>query len=470
MRLLLAAPALLLAPVPARAASAAAEAVLDGAALHLAWSTPFVGILLSIALLPLVAPTLWHHHFGKIAAAWALAVVLPMAGLFGPEVTLHELLHLAVADYVPFIILLWALFTVTGGIRVRGTLSGSPAFNTGLLALGTGLASLTGTTGAAMLLIRPLIRANAWRRRRAHIVIFFTFLVANIGGSLTPLGDPPLFLGFLHGVPFFWPTVHLLPPVLLTAGIVLALFWVVDSVLAAREVRAAAPAAVEPLRVEGLVNFALLLAVLLAVLASGSLDLGPAFALLGIPVPWTGLLRDLALLAVIALSWRLTDPATRAANDFSWAPILEVAKLFAGIFVTMAPVLAILRAGPAGALAPVVALVGDEQGRPVDLMYFWITGALSSFLDNAPTYLVFFNLAGGDAAVLTTTLAGTLGAISAGAVFMGANTYIGNAPNFMCRAVAEEMGVRMPSFLGYMLWSGLVLLPVFALVGWIFFI
>jgi Na+/H+ antiporter NhaD/arsenite permease-like protein len=468
MRLLLAAPGLLLASPPARAA-AAAGAALDGAALHLAWSVPFAGILLSIALLPLLAPALWHHHYGKIAAAWALAVVLPMAGLLGPDATLHELVHLAVVDYVPFIVLLWALFTVTGGIRVRGTMSGSPAFNTGLLALGTGLASLTGTTGAAMLLIRPLIRANAWRRRRAHIVIFFTFLVANIGGSLTPLGDPPLFLGFLHGVPFFWPTVHLFLPMLVAAGIVLALFWTVDSVLAGREPRPEAPVAAEPVRVEGLVNLPLLLAVLLAVLASGSLELGPAFSLLGIPVPWAGLLRDLALLAVIALSWRLTDPATRAANDFSWAPILEVAKLFAGIFVTMAPVLAILKAGPAGALAPVVALVSDEQGRPYDLMYFWITGALSSFLDNAPTYLVFFNLAGGDARVLTSTLASTLVAISAGAVFMGANTYIGNAPNFMCRAVAEEMGVRMPSFLGYMLWSGAVLLPVFALVGWIFF-
>ncbi len=379
------------------------------------------------------------------------------------------MVHLAVVDYVPFIILLWALFTVTGGIRVSGTLSGTPAFNTGLLALGTGLASLTGTTGAAMLLIRPLIRANAWRRRRAHVVIFFIFLVANIGGSLTPLGDPPLFLGFLHGVPFFWPTVHLLLPMLLAAGLVLFLFWVIDGLLAARETRPVDDGPSEPLRIEGLANLPLLLVILLAVLASGSLHAGPAFTILGIPVDWADLLRDLVLLAVIALSIRLTDPAVRAANDFSWAPILEVAKLFAGIFVTMAPVLAILKAGAQGAMAPVVALVSDEQGRPIDLMYFWITGALSSFLDNAPTYLVFFNLAGGDAATLTTSLAGTLAAISAGAVFMGANTYIGNAPNFMCRSVAEEMGVRMPSFLGYMLWSGAILLPIFALVGWIFF-
>lgn len=457
---------ILLVPAAARAAEGPA---LDGAALGLGWTIPFLGILLSIALLPLLTPGLWHHHYGKIAAGWALAVLLPMLGLLGLDVTVHEMVHLAVADYVPFIVLLWALFTVTGGIRVSGTLSGTPAFNTGLLALGTGLASLTGTTGAAMLLIRPLIRANAWRRHRAHVVIFFVFLVANIGGSLTPLGDPPLFLGFLHGVPFFWPTVHLFPPMLLAAGLLLFLFWVIDSLLAARETRPADDGRFEPLRIEGLVNLPLLLAILLAVLASGSLHAGPAFTILGIPVEWADLLRELVLLAVIALSIRLTDRAVRAANDFSWAPILEVAKLFAGIFVTMAPVLAILKAGALGAMAPVVALVSDEQGRPIDLMYFWITGALSSFLDNAPTYLVFFNLASGDAATLTTNLSGTLAAISAGAVFMGANTYIGNAPNFMCRAVAEEMGVRMPSFLGYMLWSGAILLPVFVLVGWIFF-
>lgn len=457
-----------LAPVPASAAAAAPVGI-DGASASLLWSLPFVGILLSIALLPLLAPTLWHRHYGKIAAAWAAAVLLPMLALLGVDVTLHEMVHLAVADYVPFIVLLWALFTVTGGVRVRGTLSGTPAFNVGLLAFGTGLASFTGTTGAAMLLIRPLIRANAWRRRRAHVVVFFIFLVANVGGSLTPLGDPPLFLGFLHGVPFFWPTVHLFAPMIATAGLLLALFWVIDTVLAGREARPSGAAEVEPLRVEGLVNLPLLLCILLAVLSSGSMHAGVAFTVLGIPVEWSDLLRDLVLLAVIALSWWLTDPATRAANDFSWAPIQEVAKLFAGIFVTMAPVLAILRAGSEGALAPVVALVSDEQGRPVDLMYFWITGALSSFLDNAPTYLVFFNLAGGDAGTLTGELATTLAAISAGAVFMGANTYIGNAPNFMCRAVAEEMGVRMPSFLGYLLWSGLVLLPTFALVGRIFF-
>jgi Na+/H+ antiporter NhaD/arsenite permease-like protein len=455
-----------LAPGSARAAAEG----FDGASLGLAWSVPFLGILLSIALLPLLAPALWHHHYGKIAAAWAAAVLLPMLGLFGVDVTVHEMAHLAIEDYVPFIILLWALYTVTGGIRVRGSLSGSPTFNVGFLALGTGLASLTGTTGAAMLLIRPLIRANAWRRRRAHIVLFFIFLVANIGGSLTPLGDPPLFLGFLHGVPFFWPTRHLSAPMLSTAGLLLAIFWLIDSLLAARESRQPVTGVGEPVRIEGLVNLPLLLGILLAVLASGSLEAGVAFTLLGVPVEWADLLRDLVLLALIGLSVRLTDPAVRVANEFGWAPILEVAKLFAGIFVTMTPVLAILRAGPAGALAPVLELVSDPTGRPIDLVYFWITGALSSFLDNAPTYLVFFNLAGGDASTLTGELATTLAAISAGAVFMGANTYIGNAPNFMCRAVAEEMGVRMPSFLGYMLWSGAILLPTFALVGWIFFV
>ncbi len=329
---------------------------------------------LSIALLPLLTPRLWHHHYGKIAAGWALSVLSPMLGLLGLDVGLHEMVHLAVADHAPFIILFRALVTVTGGIRVSGALSGTPAFNTGLLALGTGLASLTGTTGAAMLLIRPLIRANARRRRRGHVVIFFVFLVADVGGSLTLLGDPPLFLGFLHGVPFFWPTVHLLPPVLLAAGLLLFLFWVIDGLLAARETRPADDGPREPLRIEGLVDLPLLLAILLAVLASGSLHAGSAFTILDIPVDWADPLRDLVPLAVIGLPLRPTDPPVRAANEFGWAPILEVAKLFAGIFVTMAPVLAILEAGARGVMAPLVALVSDEHGRPVDLVHFWITG------------------------------------------------------------------------------------------------
>lgn len=445
---------------------------IDGRGLGVLWALPFAGVLLSIALGPLVATRLWHHHYGKVAAFWAACALLAILAGFGVGAAVEVVLHTALLEYLPFVLLLLALYTVTGGLRLEGPFTGTPASNTLLLAVGTGLASLTGTTGAAMLLVRPLVRANAWRRRRAHVLVFFVFLVANVGGSLTPLGDPPLFLGFLKGVPFFWPTVHLLPMFLVASAVLLAVAYAVDSAYARREEGPppAVPAGRRRLSLEGWrVNLPLLGLVLLAVLLSGVWSGGVALHAPGVEVTWGSLLRDATLVAVTLASMRLTPRATREANEFGWGPMVEVAKLFAAIFLTIAPVIAMLRAGPEGAFAAVVALVATPEGAPIDAAYFWATGILSSFLDNAPTYLVFFNLAGGDPAVLTTTLASTLAAISAGAVFMGANTYIGNAPNFMVRAVAEEMGVRMPSFFAYMAWSGAVLLPLFALVTWLFF-
>jgi Na+/H+ antiporter NhaD/arsenite permease-like protein len=443
---------------------------LDGADLGLLWTVPFAGILLSIALCPLLVPTFWHHHFGKISAAWALAFLIPFALLFGFDLALFETLHTALLEYIPFIILLLALFTVTGGLRVRTSYNGSAGFNTGLLALGTALASWMGTTGAAMLLIRPLLRANAWRRYRVHVIVFFIFLVANIGGSLTPLGDPPLFLGFLKGVPFFWPTTAMFLPMLLVAIILLIIFFGLDSFMLKREDRPVpAHDDNEPgFKVEGTINVVLLIGVIAAVLMSGFWRPGLSFDIYHVEVELQNLLRDLLLLACAALSWVLTPKETRISNEFSWFPIVEVAKLFAGIFMTIIPAIAILRAGTNGAFSPVVAAV-NVDGQPVDAAYFWATGVLSSFLDNAPTYLVFFNTAGGDPEVLTGPLASTLLAISAGAVFMGANTYIGNAPNFMVRAIAEERGVRMPSFFGYMAWSCVILVPLFVLVTFVFF-
>ncbi|MFM0170501.1 sodium:proton antiporter [Paraburkholderia sediminicola] len=452
----------------------ASAAALDGATLSALWGLPFAGVLLSIAVFPLIAPAFWHHHFGKIAAAWALVFLVPFGFSFGTGVAFGSLVHALLEEYIPFIVLLTALYTVAGGICVRGNLHGTPRLNTAILALGTLLASIMGTTGAAMLLIRPLLRANDNRKHVVHVVVFFIFLVANAGGSLSPLGDPPLFLGFLQGVSFFWTTTHLALPMLFICGVLLIAFYALDSYYFHRKEeersRFLDPTPDSPpLGIDGKINFVLLAAVIALVLMSGLWKPGVEFDVFGTHVALQNAVRDAALIGVTLLSLALTPRAARAGNDFNWAPIEEVAKLFAGIFVTIAPVITILRAGEAGAFAGIVHLVNDASGQPHDLMYFWATGLLSSFLDNAPTYLVFFNLAGGDAQTLMTTGATTLAAISAGAVFMGANTYIGNAPNFMVKAIAESRGVRMPSFFAYLGWSAVVLLPLFLVTGWLFF-
>ncbi len=445
---------------------------LDGAALSLAWTLPFVGILLSIALFPIFAPGLWHHHFGKIVGLWTLAFLVPFTVQHGGHASVALVVHALLSEYIPFIVLLFSLYTISGGILVWGRLRGSPGLNTGLLAIGALLASLMGTTGAAMLLIRPLLRANEGRRHKVHVVVFFIFLVANIGGGLTPLGDPPLFLGFLKGVDFLWTVEHMALPVLIASLALLALFFALDHWLYRRE----GPVAVSdaphdsPLRLYGTFNFLLLGGVVGAVLMSGLWKPGLSVDMLGTEVQAQNLLRDGLLLALALLSLALTPRQVRAGNEFDWAPILEVGKLFAGIFVTIAPAIAILRAGEQGHLASLVNLVSDENGAPLDLMYFWMSGLLSSFLDNAPTYLVFFNLAAGDADTLMHRLPGTLLAISMGSVFMGALTYIGNAPNFMVKAIAEQRGVAMPSFFGYLLWSCAILLPLFALMSLGFFV
>lgn len=467
VRVLVSAAALVMAPGAAFAAAGP-----DGATLSVLWAVPFAGLLLSIAILPLAAPALWHHHYGKIALGWALAVIVPYAVLFGPGTAVVVFWHVMAAEYIPFLILIGALFTIAGGVYVKGNLHGSPKTNTALLAVGTGIASITGTTGAAMLLIRPVLRANDERVHNAHVVVFFIFLVANIGGSLTPLGDPPLFLGFLKGVDFFWPTVHLLAPMLLITAILLVAFYLLDSWFYHRDEAFKArfdPTPDSPLAIEGKANIVLLFGVVLAVLMSGIWKPGIAWDVLGTEIELQGLARDAILVGLAALSLKITPAYCREANAFSWGPILEVAKLFFGIFATIVPVIAMLRAGTDGAFAGIVSAVTRPDGTPDPTMYFWLTGALSSFLDNAPTYLVFFNTAGGDPAQLMGPLAGTLAAISAGAVFMGANTYIGNAPNFMVKAVAEESGVKMPSFFGYMLWSGVFLIPCFVLVTFVFF-
>jgi Na+/H+ antiporter NhaD/arsenite permease-like protein len=436
---------------------------------HPLWVVPFVGVLVSIALFPLLAHRFWEHHQGKVAAAWSIAVLLPLLIWQGPTFAADALLHVAALEYIPFILVLLALFTVAGGIVIRGSIRGSPMTNTILLGIGTLLASFIGTTGASIVMIRPVLRANDDRRHSVHVIIFFIFLVSNIGGSLTPLGDPPLFLGFLRGVHFFWTTEHLILPMVLAAVLLLAIFFVLDTIIYRREghlVHDETPD--EPIRISGLPNILLIGVIIGAILLSAALDLG-TITLIHTTMAIQDLMRDVALVAVAVVSVLITPKANLEANGFSWAPILEVAKLFAGIFVTLIPVLAMLRAGLDGPFAPLVAMVSHADGSPNNFAYFWLTGLLSSFLDNAPTYIVFFELAGGDPAYLMTTGAVTLGAISAGAVFMGANTYLGNAPNFMVYAIARNAGEPMPSFFGFMRWSGAILLPILVLVSLVFY-
>ncbi|MFO7569351.1 MAG: sodium:proton antiporter [Smithellaceae bacterium] len=464
----------LLTPVLSLAAGNAAghDIVEIGAKLPLWSALPFAGILLSIALMPLIVPDFWHHHFPKVSAFWALAFALPFLYFFR-EIAVYEIAHILLIDYIPFILLLWALFTVSGGIYVRGSLKGSPAVNTLILLIGTVLASVIGTTGASMLLIRPILRSNAWRVHKVHTVVFFIFLVSNIGGSLTPLGDPPLFLGFLHGVPFFW-TMHILPQMIFASVLLLVLYFIVDTYYFKKEIQTAAPdSAPEPIRIEGRRNFLFLAGIIAAVLFSGTIKLSEV-NIFGIHQTLENLIKDVILLLMGYLSLKLTSRDVRQGNEFSWAPILEVAYLFAGIFITIIPALDILKAGEYGALAAFIKSV-DSPAH-----YFWAVGILSSFLDNAPTYLTFFNSALGKfypgmseapaVARLIVEKIPYLAAISAGAVFMGANTYIGNAPNFMVKSIAEEAGVKMPSFFGYMFkYSIPILLVIFFLITLIFF-
>ncbi len=449
---------------------AQAAAAIDGSGMSLLWVIPFAGLLLCIATGPLLFHHVWEHHYGKISAFWAAMVIIPLYLSFDASAATKGIAFAMLLEYVPFIILLFALYTVAGGIFVRGNIHGSPLTNTGILAIGTILASFVGTTGASMVLIRPIIRANDNRAHNVHVVVFFIFLVSNVGGALTPLGDPPLFVGFLKGISFFWTTTHLFTETVLVAGILLALFYVYDSYLYKKEgVIAPDRTPDSKVRIMGLESLIFVAIIIGAVLLRAEWKPGISFKVLGVDLALQDIASNLIMLAASFASLKFARKEYREANGFNWGPILEVAKLFAGIFVCIVPVLAILAAGKGGAAAPLVALVTNPDGSPNNVMYFWLTGALSSFLDNAPTYLVFFELAGGNPQELMGRLAITLAAISTGAVYMGANTYIGNAPNFMVYAIAKDMGVKMPSFFGYMLWSGAILIPIFVLVTFVFF-
>jgi Na+/H+ antiporter NhaD/arsenite permease-like protein len=454
------------------AAQGALAAEIDGKQLAAFWGIPFAGILLCIALCPLLTPQFWHHHFGKVAAFWSLLFLLPFALKFGAGAAGGALVHALLAEYIPFVILLAALFAVSGGIYIRGNLHGSPLLNTSILAIGAIAASFMGTTGASMLLIRPLIRANDNRQHKMHVFVFFIFIVSNAGGSLTPLGDPPLFLGFLKGVDFFWTVKYIFPETLFLVGSLLAIFYAMDSYYYHKreEVLKFDPTPdTRGIGFDGKANFILLIVIMGLVLMSGIWKPGVNFDVMGTEVGLQGIVRDLGLLAVAVMSLKITADSVHQANQFSWGPMQEVAKLFAGIFLTIIPVIAMLKAGVDGPFGAIVASVTRADGTPSPVAYFWAAGALSSFLDNAPTYLVFFNLAGGDPQVLMTTNAATLAAISAGAVFMGANSYIGNAPNLMVKAIVEDRGVKMPSFFGYIAWAACILIPLFIVMSFIWF-
>ncbi len=421
------------------------------------WSiAPFGLMLLSIGVLPLVAGGLWEYNRNK--AILSLLLGGPVA-IWTATLDSTALVH-AASEYAAFILLLAALFVISGGIVVRGTLGGTPGVNSVLLGIGAVLASIIGTTGASMVLVRPLLRANSVRQQKAHVFVFFIFVVANAGGLLTPMGDPPLFLGFLRGVPFTW-TLGLWRQWLLANASLILLFYIVDSTIFRRE-DLATPGdldriAVEhqvPLSIGGKHNLLFLVGIAGVLLLSGTFALHT-------------LVQDAGMLLMLALSWVTTPKALRQENGFTWYPIAEVAALFAGIFATMIPALAILNAR------------GAQLGLHHPWHYFWASGALSSFLDNAPTYLTFASAASGsmgtDAADLGQLLktehgAALLAAISMGSVFMGANTYIGNGPNFMVKAIAERAGVRMPGFFGYMVYSAGILLPLFVVLTWVFLV
>lgn len=437
-----------------------------GEGLSLWWIAPFVVMVLAIAVLPMAAPRWYERNRNKALVAAVLGVPVVLYLVVGGGAAGRDEVVSSVEDYASFIALLASLFVVAGGIYVTGNLRCTPFRNLGFLAGGAVLASFIGTTGAAMVCIRPILRANAERRYVKHVVIFAIFVICNIGGLLTPLGDPPLFLGFLGGVDFTW-TLSLLPQWALALGLTLAVFYVLDRRQYRRESAEAIDADIAervPLGLDGKINLLFLAGIVGAVLASRPLEAAGAAVHIRF-------LRELVMLAMAVLSLRFGPREARRLNRFSWAPITEVAIVFAGIFATMIPALAILR------------VHGGDLGISQPWQYFWLSGGLSSFLDNAPTYLTFTALAQGlvgasslSGLMSSTAVAGVvatpaafLAAVSCGSVFMGANSYIGNAPNFMVKSIAEEHGVKMPSFFGYMMYSGAVLVPVFLVVTLVFF-
>lgn len=445
--------------------------------LELLLCIPFAGLLLSIAVMPLIKGEWWEAHQPLVVGFWILLMLVPFAFVYGPHKAAETVLECTVNDYLTFIVLLFGLFCVSGNITMEGDFAGSPRINVGLIALGTLLASCIGTTGASMLMVRPVIKMNSWRKRKSHIMVFFIFMVSNMGGCLTPIGDPPLLMGFMRGVPFFW-SMHLFPVLIFNMAILLFVFYHLDKWAYRKDIaRGRKPDISKPgteFSIDGLHNIVFLVMIVAAVILSGVLPGMSAFQdaagnvrgihIFGeVTLTFPAMIEIVLILLAAWLSFKTTKSEIRRRNHFTWGAIKEVAVLFIGIFITMQPALMLLKA------------VGPELGVTEPFQMFWATGTLSSFLDNTPTYLVFLTTAGtlgftqGIATSLGTVPQKVLSAVSCGAVFMGANTYIGNAPNFMVKSISDENGVNMPSFFGYMLWSLVFLVPVFVIDTLVFF-
>lgn len=439
---------------------------------------PFAGLLLSVAVIPLIKPEFWEKYQAAVVAFWSLVFLIPFAVTNGPGTALEIVLECMFNDYFAFIILLFGLFCVAGNITLEGDLAGSPRINMLLLTVGTLMSSWIGTTGASMLMVRPMIKMNSWRRRKSHIMVFFIFLISNIGGCLTPIGDPPLLMGFSRGVPFFWSMIHF-PVMIFNMVVILFIFYWIDrknyrmDIAEGRKPDISKPGT--EIKLEGLHNLIFVAMIVAAVILSGTLPTLPMFqnaegGVLGLHIygevslPYPTIIEIVIILIAALLSFKTTNVEIRRKNHFTWGAIEEVAILFVGIFITMQPALMLLKS------------LGGSMNITEPFELFWMTGALSSFLDNTPTYLVFLTTAGamhytgGIITTLGTVPVRMLMAISTGAVFMGANTYIGNAPNMMVKAISDENGIRMPSFFGYILWSLRILVPVFLLDSVLFFL
>jgi len=432
--------------------------------LSLFWGIPFAGILTSLAFLPYLAPQIWQKWHKGIIAGWIFAFILPVVYTEGWDSALSVTLFSLTHHYFPFMAVITVLFTVGGGIHITMKGKASPIMNTGFLAVGAFLANIIGTMGASMLLIRPLIVLNKYRRTNAHVVIFFIFLVSNIGGCLTPLGDPPLFIGYLNNIKFFWTTIHLFLPLLFVGCILLTLFWILDHYYFFHDPNIKDPDHLHTeakFRIEGKRNFIFLSAALCLIVFEN------IFKSFSYPL-LMNIIRDFLLLFIAYLSWKMTPKGIHDSNQFSWKPLEEVAVIFIGIFITVTPILRMLKGGESGAFAPLFDFV-NSNGSPNALAYFWATGIFSSILDNAPSYLIFFNLTGGNPLSLMNENADLLIAISTGSVFMGAMTYIGNAPNLVVQSIAMRSHIKMPGFFGYLLWSMGILLPVLLGFSWLWF-